>query len=300
MEIQIRDRSWIESQKLGAFLAVARGSCEPPALVEINYTGSSAEDSPILLIGKGTTFNSGGICLWDCRDMLEMRGDMSGAAVVVAVIKTAAMLGLKQNIRGLIPLCENMPSGMALKPGDVVRSLSGKKILVENTRREGVLMLADAFTYGQRAYKPKLVLDVATLTPGARNCIGSGATATFTNDEDLWVELAKAGSITGDRLWRMPLWKHFSQKVTRDPTTDLSNDGFGHGGNPCYAAAFLNQFIECADWAHFDTFGTGMMSCSEEIPYLEQGRMTGRPTRTIYQLLHQITCPDTCRGQKVS
>lgn len=298
--MEIRDRDWIESQKLNAFLAVGRGSCEPPALVEITYNGGACGDSPVLLIGKGTTFNTGGISLWNPEDMHEMRGDMSGAAVIVAVIKAAAMLSLNLNIRGLIPLCENMPSGMALKPGDVVQSLAGKRILVEDTGREGVLMLADALTYGQRTYKPKLILDVATLTTGARDCMGSGATAVFTKDEDLWVELAKAGSISGDRLWRLPLWKHFTEKVTREATTDLSNVGLGQGGSPCLAAAFLNEFVESEDWAHLDTFGTGMMSAGEEIPYLEQGRMTGRPTRTIYQLLHQITPGDSCAGQEVS
>ncbi|EEB18391.1 Cytosol aminopeptidase, putative [Pediculus humanus corporis] len=289
VQIEVRDKDWLETKKMNAILSVARGSCEPPVFLELGYCGGSLDEKPILLIGKGLTFDSGGLCLNAPRGMDEMRADMAGASVIVGVIKAAASMSLPLNIRGLIPLCENMPSGMALKPGDVIHSMAGKTILVQDTGHEGRLCIADAMTYGQIEYKPRMMIDIATLTTGMKKALGAGATGVFSNDEDIWKELQKAGSITGDRVWRFPLWQHFTDKVVNFPEVDLHNVGLGVGGGPCLGAAFLQEFV-CVDWLHLDIAGTGMLSHGEEIPYLPKGRMTGRPTRTIIQFLYQIAC----------
>ncbi|KAL0269532.1 UNVERIFIED_CONTAM: hypothetical protein PYX00_007233 [Menopon gallinae] len=276
VQIEVRDKDWIETKKMNAFLAVAKGSCEPPVFLELGYCGGSPEEKPIVLIGKGITFDSGGLCLSACRGMDEMRADMSGAAVVVGVIKAAATLSLPINIRGLIPLCENMPSGMALKPGDIVQSMAGKSILVQDTGHEGRLCIADAMTYGQLEYKPRMMIDIATLTLGMRKALGAGATGVFANDEESWKEIQKAGSITGDRVWRFPLWQHFTDKVVNFPEVDLHNVGLGVGGAPCLAAAFLQEFV-CVDWLHLDTTGTGMQSHVESVITSTKGSIPRSP-----------------------
>lgn len=164
VNVEVRNMDWIETQNMHSFLAVARSSCEPPIFLELTYCGTKMEEKPILLVGKGITFNSGGLCLKDPEHMSEYRASMAGAAVVVAAMRGASALSLPINITAVIPLCENMPSGMSFKPGDVIQSLNGKSIAVHDTNNAGVLLMADTFTYGQTVFKPKLVVDVATLT----------------------------------------------------------------------------------------------------------------------------------------
>ncbi|CAH0552899.1 unnamed protein product [Brassicogethes aeneus] len=290
IKVMVHDKDWIESKKMNAFLAVARGSCEPPVVVEISYCGAPADQKPILMVGKGITFDSGGLCLKRCETMSVYRADMTGAAAIIAAIRAASALSLPINIEAVIPLCENMPSGMAVKPGDVVMGLNGKSIMVTDTDNEGRLILADAFVYGQATHRPRLIIDVASLTPGVRAALGSAASGVYTNSQVMWSQVRKAGVITGDRVWRLPLWKFFTRKVTDFRSHDVNNKGWGHGSSPL-GAAFLNEFIECVDWIHFDTTGVGFLSEHKIYPYLTQGRMTGRPTRTLIQLLYQLSCP---------
>ncbi|XP_017273583.1 cytosol aminopeptidase isoform X2 [Kryptolebias marmoratus] len=279
--IKKRSQAWIEEQQMGAFLSVAKGSEEPPVFLELHYNGSpDSKQPPLLLVGKGITFDSGGISLKPSLSMDAMRADMGGAATVCASIVTAAALKLPVNIIGLTPLCENMPSGKATKPGDVVRAKNGKTIQVDNTDAEGRLVLADALCYAH-SFNPRVIVNVATLTGAMDVALGSAATGVFTNSDWLWEQLHKASVVTGDRVWRMPLFQHYSKQVTDSQLADLNNIGkYSRSGGACTAAAFLKEFVTAPHWAHLDI--AGVMSNKDEIPYLKKG-MSGRPTRTLVE-----------------
>uniref|UniRef100_A0A0A9YBR0 Cytosol aminopeptidase n=1 Tax=Lygus hesperus TaxID=30085 RepID=A0A0A9YBR0_LYGHE len=287
--VDVRDKDWIESMKMSAFLQVARGSCEPPVFVEMSYCGLGGPN-PIVLTGKGITFDSGGLCLKECRGMSEYRGDLAGAAVIVGVMKTIAMMALPIDVIALIPLAESMIGGMAAHPGDIVRARNGKSIMIEDTDNEGRVILADTLSYSQ-SFHPCLVMNIATLTPGIRKALGTSSSGTWTNANVVWRELERAGSETGDRLWRMPLWKYYKQRVTDYRGVDLNNVGKARGGGPNLGAAFLKEFLHEVDLAHVDITGTGLLSNGIGHPYLRKGVMTGRPTRTLVQFLYQIACP---------
>lgn len=297
IKVEVHDKDWVETKKMHAFLTVARGSCAPPLFMEINYCGGPPEQQPIMLVGKGVTFDSGGLCLKTCKHMGRHRADMAGAAVCIASIKAASALSLPINIRGMIPLCENMPSGMAMKVGDVIMGLNGKSIRIQSTDNEGRLCLADAIVYGQLTYKPRLIIDVTTETKGVTAALGSAAAGVFTNSHTLWKELQKAGAITGDRTWLLPLWKYYTKNVTGAKSVDVLNRGLGKG-DPCLAAAFIQEFISCIDWIHMDINGVGMLTHDKVHPYLKRGRMSGRPTRTLIQLLYQLACPESGKAEK--
>ncbi|KAK7929124.1 hypothetical protein WMY93_005519 [Mugilogobius chulae] len=210
--IHKRSKAWIEEQQMGAFLSVSRGSEEPPLFLELHYNGSpDSTQPPLLLVGKGITFDSGGISLKPSQSMDAMRADMGGAATVCASVVTAAALKLPVNLIGLAPLCENMPSGKATKPGDVVKAKNGKTIQVDNTDAEGRLILADALCYGH-TFNPRAIVNVATLTGAMDVALGSAATGVFTNSDWLWEQLHKASVVTGDRVWRMPLFQHYTNR----------------------------------------------------------------------------------------
>ncbi|XP_050094173.1 cytosol aminopeptidase-like [Anopheles aquasalis] len=291
VNIEVRNKDWAEAKNMSCFLSVARSSCEPPIFLEISYCGDDKAGRPIMLAGKGMTFNSGGLCLKNPEDMAQYRASMAGAATVVATIRAAAALSLPINLVGLIPLCENMPSGMAFKPGDVVSCMNGKTIAVHDTNNAGRLMLADTFIYGQQTFKPKIVVDVATLSDGIIHALGGAASGVFSNSDFLWSQMRKAGAISGDRVWRMPLWQYYTHKVTDYSNVDISNAGRGKG-SACLGAAFLKEFVPCVDWLHLDITGVGMLKTGAGIPYLVNDRMTGRPTRTLIQFLYQLACPE--------
>ncbi|KAK9508946.1 hypothetical protein O3M35_006376 [Rhynocoris fuscipes] len=275
-------------KNLTAFLAMARGSCDPPLFLELAYCGGQEEDKPVLLTGKGVTFDSGGICLKKCRGMDMYKANMAGAAVIVGAMRALAILGLPINVNALIPLMENMPGGMALKPGDVVVSMNGKTIRVEHTDNEGRVALADALAYGHNL-KPCLTINIATLTVGMKQALGCSATGAFSTSDVVWEELKKAGAHTGDRVWRMPSWKLFSERVTGYLSSDVDNIGKGRG-SPCLGNAFLMEFAPPVDFLHMDIMGTGMKSIGSPV-YMREGLMTGRPTRTLVQFLAQMACP---------
>uniref|UniRef100_A0A4W6ENG8 Cytosol aminopeptidase n=1 Tax=Lates calcarifer TaxID=8187 RepID=A0A4W6ENG8_LATCA len=266
-----RSQAWIEEQQMGAFVSVSKGSEEPPVFLELHYNGSpDSKQAPLVLVGKGITFDSGGISLKPSSSMDAMRADMGGAATVCASIVTAAALKLPVNIIGLAPLCENMPSGKATKPGDVVTAKNGKTIQVDNTDAEGRLILADALCYGH-VFNPRAIVNVATLTGGILVYVSAFKSPVLTNGV----------VVTGDRVWRMPLFQHYTRQVTDSQLADLNNIGkYSRSGGACTAAAFLREFVTAHHWAHLDI--AGVMSNKDEIPYLRKG-MSGRPTRTLVE-----------------
>ncbi|KAG7200871.1 hypothetical protein KM043_003234 [Ampulex compressa] len=288
ISVEVHDGEWAKEKSMGSFLSVARGSCEPPKFLEISYKGAEdSADNPIVFVGKGVTFDAGGISLKPASEMDEMRADMSGAACVVAAIRAAAQLKLKQNIVALIPLTENLPSGSATKPGDVVVAMNGKSIIVDNTDAEGRLILADALCYAEE-FNPKFVLDIATLTGAMRVTLAGAATGVFTNDTKLFETLREAGTQSGDRVWRLPLWKHFTDEVTKKvKAADLNNIAKVKGGGSCTAAAFLQEFVgKNTPWLHLDIAGV-MGPGRNDLAYIPAG-MTGRPTRTLVQFLQAL------------
>uniref|UniRef100_A0A2K5QTI1 Cytosol aminopeptidase n=1 Tax=Cebus imitator TaxID=2715852 RepID=A0A2K5QTI1_CEBIM len=270
-EVHIRPKSWIEEQAMGSFLSVAKGSDEPPVFLEIHYKGSpNANEPPLVFVGKGITFDSGGISIKASANMDLMRADMGGAATICSAIVSAAKLNLPINIIGLAPLCENMPSGKANKPGDVVRARNGKTIQVDNTDAEGRLILADALCYAH-TFNPKVILNAATLT-------GQTAHLTYLIQSSNCQYLIE----TGDRVWRMPLFEHYTRQVVDCQLADVNNIGKYRSAGACTAAAFLKEFVTHPKWAHLDI--AGVMTNKDEVPYLRKG-MTGRPTRTLIEFL---------------
>lgn len=284
-EVIAHDRSWAQSLGMNSFLPVSNGSEEPPVFLEITYQGAKANDKPICLVGKGITFDSGGISIKGAAKMDEMRADMGGGAVVAGTISAIAELKMPINVKGLIPLTENMPSGKATKPGDVVYAMNGKSICVDNTDAEGRLVLADALCYSER-FQPRAIVDLATLTGAMRMALGECVAGVFATNTALWETLEAAGAETGDRVWRMPLYKHYNQNVCDYPGYDVNNIGKGKGGGACTAAAFLREFVpKDVPWMHIDI--AGVMTGNDDQSYLCAKGMTGRPLRTMVEFLQK-------------
>lgn len=297
INVEIRKQSWAEFRNLNAFLAVSKGSCDPPVFLELLYEGCDPNVCPIVLIGKGCTFDAGGLCIKTCDEMKDMRGDMSGAACIIATMKAVSNLHLPINIRGLIPLCENVIGPSAYKPGDILFTVNGKSVFVEDTDAEGVLMLADAISYAKE-YNPKFILDIGTFTPEMESGLGSSASGVFSNCESLYETMHIASIHTGDRIWRMPLWRYFTDYVRETKVSDLTNQKRPKKiGSPCKAASFLHEFIpDDTDWIHIDNYGVSRTS-GNVYTYLRKG-MSGRPTRTLIEFIAQLACQVTPQDSK--
>lgn len=246
----IRDIEWIRSQGMNAFLAVNQGSANPPRFIELEYNGS--EDAPIIFIGKGLTFDSGGISLKGAEGMEDMRDDMAGAAAVIGAFEAISRLKLPLHIVGLIAATENLPSGTASRPGDVVRARNGKTIEIVNTDAEGRLTLADVLSYAAD-FNPQAVIDLATLTGACVTALGENVAAGyFSNDESLVKKVEEASRISGEKLWRLPLYPDYRDKIRSD-YADLKNTGGAKGGVGS-SAVFLQQFTSYP-WTHWDIAG---------------------------------------------
>ena len=265
---------------MGAFLGVSKGSQEPPKFIILEYRGASPKRKPIALVGKGITFDSGGISLKPGAAMEEMKYDMSGAAAVLGVFRALSELKLNENIVGLIPATENLPSGTALKPGDIVKTYSGKTIEIINTDAEGRLVLADALAYAVKNYEPSQIIDLATLTGSVVVALSSHASAIISNDSDLTKKLIDAGENSGERLWELPLWDPFRDQIKSD-FADMKNIG-GKGGGAVTAAALLEKFVGDTPWAHLDIAGTAYLSSS--LDYSPKGP-TGVGVRLLLEYL---------------
>jgi len=295
VEIIVRDEAWAAEKNMNTFLSVTHGTSEPAKFLEIHYHGSAKKDEqPLAFVGKGITFDSGGISLKPGAGMKLMRGDMGGAATVVSSTWAIAKLGLPINIVVSTPLTENMPGPSATKPGDIIYAMNGKSVEVDNTDAEGRLVLSDAIYYTATEYKPHTLIDVATLTGAMMISLGEVYTGVFSTSDELWNNLEIAGAVEHDRFWRMPLDDEYGPQI-HSSNADLQNTG-GRPAGSCTAALFLKPFaegIESKDgaeptlkWAHIDMAGT--MECTRPTPYLEKG-MTGRPVRALVEYVRRLT-----------
>ena len=256
-KVTVLDTKQLEALKMGSFLSVTRGSDQPPKFIVMEYQGGSGKAAPVVLVGKGITFDTGGISLKPGDSMDEMKYDMCGAASVLGTLRAAAEMKLKLNVVGIIAACENMPSGSATKPGDIVTSMSGQTIEILNTDAEGRLVLCDALTYAER-FKPAAVVDIATLTGACVVALGHINSGLFTPDDDLAGELLAASRAAADPAWRMPLEEEY-QDGLKSNFADMANIG-GRPGGSITAACFLWRYTKKYRWAHLDVAGTAWKS----------------------------------------
>lgn len=282
-KVEVLERKQLEALKMGAFLAVAKGSEEPPRFIVMQYQGtkggkrgkSTAKGAPVVLVGKGITFDSGGISLKPAATMDEMKFDMCGAASVLGTMQAVAELQLPIDVVGIVAACENLPSGRANKPGDVITSMSGQTIEVLNTDAEGRLILCDALTYAER-FKPSAVIDIATLTGACVVALGHVNTGLFTADDGLAQQLLQASAEAVDPAWRMPLDDEYQEQL-KSNFADIANIG-GQPAGSVTAACFLSRFTRAYPWAHLDIAGTAWKSGKEK-------NATGRPVPLLVQFL---------------
>ena len=274
LTVTVLERADMEALGMGSLLSVARGSVEPPKFIVLEYRGAG-DKKPVVLVGKGITFDSGGISLKPGEGMDEMKYDMSGAAAVLATMNAVAELKLAINLVVIVPTCENLPAGNANKPGDIVRSMSGQTIEVLNTDAEGRLILCDALTYAER-FKPAAVIDVATLTGACVIALGHVTSGLYANDDALARDLLQAAEVSGDRAWRMPLFDDYQEQL-KSPFADMANIG-GRPAGSITAACFLSRFAKAYRWAHLDIAGTAWKS----------GASKGATGRPVPLLLHYL------------
>ncbi|MCO1333733.1 leucyl aminopeptidase [Microbulbifer sp. OS29] len=271
----VLDEKKMQSLGMGAFLSVSKGSDQPPALIAMNYKGGKAGEKPVVLVGKGITFDSGGISIKPGLSMDEMKYDMGGAACVFGVMNALVELQPSINVVGLVAAAENMPSGRASKPGDVVSSMSGKTIEILNTDAEGRLVLCDTITYAAK-FKPSAVIDIATLTGACVIALGHHATGLYANNDELAKGLLQAGETTGDRAWQMPLWDEYQSSLDSN-FADIQNIG-GREAGSVTAACFLARFAKDYNWAHMDIAGSAWKSGAQK-------GATGRPVPLLVEYL---------------
>jgi leucyl aminopeptidase len=277
LDVTVFDEERMAREGMHALLSVSRGSAEEARLIILEHHGGEEGDPPLVLVGKGLSFDAGGISLKPPAGMEEMKYDMSGGAAVIGAMQAIAELGLRANVVGIVPSSENLPSGTATKPGDVIQSLAGKTIEVINTDAEGRLILADALNWGARM-KPAAMVDCATLTGSVIIALGHHAAAVMGNDQSLVDELIEAGESSGERCWQLPLWQEFRKQLD-SPTADLQNVG-GRPGGSITAGCFLSEFVDDVPWAHLDIAGTAYGE--GKLPYQRKGAL-GSPTRLLVQ-----------------
>ncbi len=275
IRVRILNEQDCRKLKMGSFLSVTNGTLEPAKLIVLEYNGASRGGDPVALIGKGVTFDTGGISLKPPAGMDEMKFDMSGAASVLGTFKAVAALKLPINVVGVVPACENMPSGRATKPGDIVKSMSGQTIEVLNTDAEGRLILCDAITYSRR-FKPRAVIDVATLTGACVVALGNHFSGLFGNDQELIDALRDAGQRADDRAWPMPIGEEYAEGL-KSNFADFANVA-GREGGAITAACFLGKFTDGLKWAHLDIAGTAYVGGSAK-------SSTGRPVPLLVDFL---------------
>lgn len=274
-KVEVLEKAELKKLGMGSFLGVAQGSDEPPRLIVLQHNKGKKGQKPIVLVGKGITFDTGGISLKPGAEMDEMKYDMCGAASVLGTFKAVGELDLEINLVGIVPTCENMPSGGAIKPGDILTSMSGQTIEVLNTDAEGRLILCDALTYAER-FEPSAVVDIATLTGACVIALGHHPSGLFSNQDALAKELLTAGEKSHDRAWHLPLWEDYQSQLDSN-FADMANIG-GRAGGSITAACFLSRFTKKYDWAHLDIAGTAWKTGKEK-------GGTGRPVPLLTTFL---------------
>jgi leucyl aminopeptidase len=277
IKTSVLDEKQMEKLGMGSLLSVSRGSRQPAKLIVMEYTGTTAKNKqkPIVLVGKGLTFDAGGISLKPAAAMDEMKYDMCGGASVFGTMKAIAEMELPLNVVGVVPSSENLPDGDANKPGDIVTTMSGQTVEILNTDAEGRLILCDALTYSKK-FDPSMVIDIATLTGACIVALGSHASGLLANDDELAAKLLEAGQKTGDRAWQLPLWEEYDEQL-KSPFADMANIG-GKGAGTITAASFLARYTKDYKWAHLDIAGTAWVSNAEK-------GATGRPVPLLTQFL---------------
>jgi leucyl aminopeptidase len=272
--IEVLERKDMERLGMGALLAVTAGSRQPPKLIVLRYAGAAKSKKPLVLVGKGITFDTGGISLKPGAEMDEMKFDMSGAGSVLGTLRALAAMRAPVNVIGVVPTCENMPDGAATRPGDIVTTMSGQTVEILNTDAEGRLILCDALTYTER-FAPEAVVDIATLTGACVIALGHVASGLFANDQKLADEILAAGNDAWDRAWQMPLWEDYQEQL-RSNFADMANIG-GRPGGSITAACYLARFTRKLKWAHLDVAGTAWRSGRDK-------GSTGRPVPLLVRL----------------
>lgn len=275
LKATVLEQKDMERLGMGSLLSVAQGSSQPAKLITLEYWGRKKKEKPVVLVGKGVTFDTGGISLKPAAEMDEMKYDMCGAASVLGTIAAIAQMRLPINVVGIIPATENMPGGNATKPGDIVTSMSGQTIEILNTDAEGRLILCDALTYAER-YEPEVVIDIATLTGACVIALGHVASGLLSNNEELAMELLNASEQAADRAWHLPLWDDYQEQL-KSNFADMANIG-GRAAGTITAACFLSRFTKKYRWAHIDIAGTAWESGKKK-------GATGRPVPLLTQFL---------------
>jgi len=286
LKVAVFDEKWLRERKMGGILGVAQGSAEPPRLIVIEHRPRAARrgtGAHVALVGKGVTFDTGGISLKPREDMDRMKYDMSGAAAVVGTMRAVSLLDLPLRVTGVIPTVENMPSGTAIKPGDVLMSYAGKSIEVGNTDAEGRLILADAISFAGEL-DPDVIVDIATLTGACRIALGTAACGLVGNDAALVDALRAAGEKSGERAWPLPLFEEYTEDIQSE-VADLKNMGGRAGGGALTAAAFLKAFAGDHRWAHLDIAGTAWVEKDRD--YLKIGA-AGFGVRLLMRYLESL------------
>jgi len=281
--VRVWDEEQLQAGGFGGILAVGRGSANPPRLIQLSYTPAEPSDRHVVLVGKGITFDSGGLSLKPNENMKTQKTDMAGGAVVIAVISALARLGAPVRVTGLIAAAENMPSGTAQRPSDVIKHYGGRTVEVLNTDAEGRLVLADALAYADAELDPDAVVDIATLTGAITVALGRGYGAVYATDDDLAQGLVEAGQASDDRLWRMPLIDDYAPAL-KSSIADLANveSGSTYGAGSITAALFLREFAGKRPWAHLDIAGVGRSTVNEGV--LTKGA-TGFGVRVLLEWL---------------
>jgi leucyl aminopeptidase len=297
LRCHVLDVDGIREHQMGCLLGVAQGSEQPPAFIILEHAPNGAQEKPIVLVGKGITFDSGGISIKPAANMEDMKMDMSGGAAVLGAMQALARLEYPRRVVGLIPASENLPNGNAVKPGDILRALSGKTVEVINTDAEGRLILADALAYAVQELKPACIIDLATLTGAVVVALGSQATGMMGTDPGMMDRLRAAGEYSAERVWELPLFEEYSKQIKSD-FADIKNVSSNREAGSIIGGAFLKEFVGDTPWVHLDIAGTAWTR--ENKPYIPKGA-TGVGIRLLVKALEDMvedTPPTAAKGGK--
>ena len=287
LQCRLLELSEMQELNMGCLLGVSQGSAQPPAFIILEHAPRASDGPPIVLVGKGLTFDSGGISIKPAGGMEDMKMDMSGGAAVLGTMQALARLNYPRRVVGLVPASENLPSGTAVKPGDILRAMSGTTVEVINTDAEGRLILADALSYAVEKYQPACIIDLATLTGAVVVALGSQATGMMGTDDDMMGRLSEAGERCAERVWQLPLFDEYSKQIKSD-FADIKNTGGGREAGSIIGGAFLKEFVGNTPWVHLDI--AGMAWTRESKPYVPKGS-TGWGIRLLVETLANLPVP---------